>query len=136
MLADAAPTLKAKRTSTADADSPAAKAKPAMVVAEAAPAAAKHAAASQEQTPNGKHAGGYAVQIGAFSSQALADKSWNSVAGIVPGSMAGKGKKVASVTKADGTTLYRTAITGFDSRADAQAMCAKLSAAGRTCFVR
>ncbi|HXV01296.1 MAG TPA: SPOR domain-containing protein [Caulobacteraceae bacterium] len=27
-------------------------------------------------------------------------------------------------------------MTGFDSREDAQALCAKLAAAGRTCFVR
>jgi len=80
--------------------------------------------------------GHFAVQIGAFSSEALADKSWNAVAGLAPGSMAGKGKRVTPVTTADGATLYRTAITGFDTRDQAQALCAKLSAAGRTCFVR
>ncbi|HEY2483434.1 MAG TPA: SPOR domain-containing protein [Caulobacteraceae bacterium] len=80
--------------------------------------------------------GGYAVQIGAFSSPALADKSWNAVAGLEPGAMAGKGKHVAQITKSDGTTLYRTSITGFGAREDAQALCAKLTAAGRTCFVR
>ncbi|HEY5289695.1 MAG TPA: SPOR domain-containing protein, partial [Caulobacteraceae bacterium] len=77
---------------------------------------------------------GFAVQIGAFSSAALADKSWTSAAGIAP-EMAGKGKHVAQMTK-DGATLYRVAVTGFESRASAQAMCAKLTAAGRTCFVR
>ena len=76
------------------------------------------------------------VQIGAFSSQSMAEKSWNSAAGLAPGSMAGKGKRVAQVTKPDGTTLYRAAITGFDNRQAAQAMCARLAAAGRTCFVR
>jgi hypothetical protein len=81
-------------------------------------------------------AGGYAVQIGAFSSPALADKSWNAVAGMAPSAMAGKGKRVAQITKTDGTILYRTAITGFGSREDAEALCAKLAAAGRTCFVR
>ena len=80
-------------------------------------------------------AGGYVVQIGAFSSPALADKEWNSAAGLAPGSMAGKGKRVAQITK-DGATLYRTAITGFDTREQAQAVCAKLAAAGRACFVR
>jgi cell division protein FtsN len=89
-------------------------------------AAAKHAAA----------AGSFAVQIGAFSSQNLADKGWSSAAGLAPSATAGKGKRVAQITKSDGTTLYRAAITGFDSREEAQAVCAKLVAAGRACFVR
>ncbi len=92
-----------------------------------APAAPKHVSPAPS--------GGYAVQIGAFSSPALADKEWSSAAGLAPGTMAGKGKRVAQITK-DGATLYRTAITGFDTREQAQAMCAKLTAAGRACFVR
>jgi hypothetical protein len=92
------------------------------------PATLKHA--------NPPATGGYAVQIGAFSSPALADKSWNAVAGLAPGAMAGKGKRVAQITKSDGTILYRTSITGFGAREDAEALCAKLTAAGRTCFVR
>ncbi|WP_367183407.1 SPOR domain-containing protein [Phenylobacterium sp.] len=36
----------------------------------------------------------------------------------------------------NGGTLYRTAVTGFASKADAQAFCAKLQAAGKSCFVR
>jgi cell division septation protein DedD len=78
---------------------------------------------------------GFVVQIGAFSSEALANKSWDGAAGVAPGAMAGKGKNIAPMNK-DGATLYRVAITGFSNRADAQALCAKLSAAGRTCFVR
>lgn len=125
ILAEATPALTAKPVKVATADTTTTPApKP------------KHTTAAADATPTAKHAtGGYVVQIGAFSSQTLADKSWNSVAGIAPGAMAGKGKRVASVTK-DGATLYRTAITGFDSREDAQALCAKLTAAGRTCFVR
>lgn len=85
---------------------------------------AKHAAGS-----------GFEVQIGAFSSPALAEKSWQAVAGLAPGEMAGKGKRVAEVSKG-GATLYRTAVTGFDTRQSALALCAKLTAAGKTCFVR
>jgi hypothetical protein len=81
-------------------------------------------------------AGGVVVQIGAFSSKVLADAGWNSAAATAPGSMAGKGKHVVPVTKADGSILYRTSITGFSSRADAEAMCAELKAAGGSCFVR
>ena len=47
----------------------------------------------------------------------------------------GKGKSVEKIEK-NGGTLYRTAVTGFGSRADAQAFCAKLQAAGKSCFVR
>ncbi len=75
------------------------------------------------------------VQIGAFSSQSLADAGWSAAAAVAPGSMAGKNKKVVAMTK-DGATLYRTSITGFASREEAQALCDKLKAAGKTCFVR
>jgi hypothetical protein len=80
--------------------------------------------------------GGAVVQIGAFSSKALADAGWSTAAAAAPGSMAGKGKHVVPVTKADGSILYRTSITGFGSRADAEALCARLKAAGGSCFVR
>jgi hypothetical protein len=80
--------------------------------------------------------GGTVVQIGAFSSKVLADASWNAAAATAPGSMAGKGKHVVPVTKADGSILYRTSITGFGSHAAAEALCARLKAAGGSCFVR
>jgi hypothetical protein len=139
LLADAGPapgkpaTAKPVKLATAEA-TVAPKPRRAAIVADADADAAPKAAA--ETPPHAaSHAGGFVVQIGAFSSQALADKSWNQVAGLAPGAMAGKGKRVAQVSK-NGATLYRTAITGFDSREDAQALCAKLAAAGRTCFVR
>jgi len=75
------------------------------------------------------------VQIGAVSSQALADKAWSDAAALVPGQSAGKGKNVEKVDK-DGKTLYRVQITGFASKADAAAFCAKLKAAGKDCFAR
>jgi cell division protein FtsN len=75
------------------------------------------------------------IQIGAFSSEALADKEWSKVASIAPGPMAGKGKRVVPISK-DGATLYRTSITGFASRDQAQGVCDRLVAAGGKCFVR
>ncbi len=95
-------------------------------------------AAKPESAPSEAPAkpGGFTVQIGAFSTQALADKSWNQAAEAAPGSMAGKNKHVAPTTKADGSTLYRASITGFSSHDDAVALCDKLRAAGQTCFVR
>ncbi|WP_293905627.1 SPOR domain-containing protein [Phenylobacterium sp.] len=80
-------------------------------------------------------AGGAVVQIGAVSSTALADKAWSDAVAVAPGLAAGKGKGVEKIEK-NGGTLYRTAVTGFASKADAQAFCAKLQAAGKSCFVR
>jgi outer membrane biosynthesis protein TonB len=85
--------------------------------------------------PTTSAAGAAAVQIGAFSSQALADKGWNDAAAIAPGLAAGKGKRVERVPSGGGF-LYRTQVTGFASRADASAFCSALKAAGKDCFVR
>ena len=80
-------------------------------------------------------AGGAVVQIGAVSTTALAEKAWKDAVGIAPGLAAGKGKGVEKIEK-NGGTLYRTAVTGFASKADAQAFCAQLQSAGKSCFVR
>jgi hypothetical protein len=96
--------------------------------APAAPAAVSTAAAAP---PTGA---GW-VQIGAFSSSALADKGWGDMVMLDPVGMAGKGKRVEAVAK-DGKTLYRTYITGFTTRSGAQAFCDKLKADGKSCFVK
>jgi cell division protein FtsN len=49
--------------------------------------------------------------------------------------MAGMGKKIEPVD-VGGSTLYRTTITGFATRAAAVSLCEKLKAAGKTCFVK
>ncbi len=120
-----APAAKPEAPAPKAAPTPAAKAPP------PAPAKPEHAAPA----PAAKAAGVAAVQIGAFSSQALADKGWSDAAAIAPGPAAGKGKSVEKVEK-DGHTLFRTQVTGFASRADASAFCAKLKAAGKACFVK
>ena len=117
--APAIPTPKAA-TST-PAPTPAPKATPAP--AQPAPKAA---------TPTPPPAGGPAsVQIGAFSSQALADSNWASAVQVTGG--AGKGKRVELVP---GKGLYRTTVTGFPSRTEATAFCNALKATGRSCFVK
>ena len=73
----------------------------------------------------------YAVQIGAFSSASIADAEYAKVSGVV----GGRGKVVTPVQK-DGSTFYRTVVTGFGSKAEADATCAKLKAAGKACFVK
>ena len=85
--------------------------------------------------PAAVKSGAAVVQIGAFTSESLADKGWSDAAAVAPGAMAGKSKRVVPLSK-DGGTLYRTSIAGFASRDEAQAMCDKLKAAGQTCFVR
>jgi hypothetical protein len=113
-------------------------AKAAAAPAKLAPAPAKPEAKAAPPTPApaAKTASGVAaVQIGAVSSQALADKAWSEAAAIAPGAAAGKGKNVEKVD-VNGKTLFRTQVTGFASRADAAAFCDKLKAAGKACFVK
>jgi len=102
--------------------------------ANAKPAPEKHVA--EKAAPQKRAAaGGAVVQIGAVSSTAIADKAWSDAVAAAPGLAAGKGKSVEKIEKG-GAILYRTAVTGFASKADAQAFCAKLQAAGKSCFVR
>jgi hypothetical protein len=75
------------------------------------------------------------VQIGAFSSQALADKGYTDAGRIAGVDIAGKGKRVEPVQK-NGSTLYRTSVVGFASRAQAADFCGELKAAGKSCFVK
>lgn len=75
------------------------------------------------------------VQIGAFSSRALAENQWNDIAVGMPAQMAGKTRSIEPV-QSDSGTSYRALIGGFDSRAQAEAFCAALKAGGRDCFVR
>jgi hypothetical protein len=129
---------------------PAAPAKPAPVAAAktGAPAAPrdevaslldKSPAAPAKATPApaaAPAAGGAVAQIGAYSSNDLAAKGWTDLAQAFPGDMAGKGKHFEPVVAADGKTLFRAAVTGFGSKTDAQAFCAKLKAAGHACIVK
>ncbi len=110
--APAAPTIESLATAAAQKPTP----KP-VQVAQAAP---KPAAV----TPAAVSTGAASVQIGALSSVRLA-----------PGLAAGKGKKVETVDK-NGTTLYRTSVTGFATREAAKAFCEAIAASGKSCFVK
>lgn len=77
--------------------------------------------------------GGAAVQIGAFSSAALAQKGFADSAALV--SPGGRGKAVESVSR-DGKTFYRATLTGFPDKEAAQVFCAKLAAKGGRCMVK
>lgn len=102
--------------------------------AQAKPTEAKPMVAKPAATPPAAKGNVY-VQIGAFSTAALADRGWSDIAKAFPKPMADKTKSVEPLPK-DGGTLYRTAIGGFTSKADADAFCASLKAAGKTCFVK
>ena len=75
------------------------------------------------------------VQIGAFSSEALATAAFHDAARLGGGKMSGKAMRVVPVEKGD-VTLYRVAVTGFTSKEDAQTVCDRLKSAGKACFVR
>ncbi len=79
--------------------------------------------------------GSSGVQIGAFSSTAIADREYAAVAARFGQYASGAEKRVQEVTTANGSTVYRTTFTGM-SRERAVAFCNALKAAGRDCIVR
>src|ERR1700722_5793812 len=93
------------------------------------------AVVTQAPAPAAASGGGVLVQIGAFSSSALADKGWSDAAHAAPGQMAGKTRKVEAASK-DGKTFYRAFVGGFANHADAVSFCSSLKAAGKPCFVK
>jgi cell division protein FtsN len=98
------------------------------------PPAPKPAPKPEPAAPKPVAGGGPAsVQIGAFSSAEIADREWSAAVARAGGS--GRGKRVEKVER-DGSTLYRTTVTGFADRAAAQAFCDRLKSAGKSCFVR
>ncbi|ADG09911.1 SPOR domain-containing protein [Caulobacter segnis] len=129
----AAPTIESLAT---DAVAPKPAPKPVQVAA-ATPAPKPVAAAPTAAAPKpvATATGPASVQIGALSSPALADKAWTDAVRLAPGLAAGKGKKVETVDK-NGTTLYRTSVTGFPNREAAKAFCEAIAASGKSCFVK
>jgi len=131
----------AKAPAAPPAPTPAAKAPAATPAPKAAPAPAPVAAAPKAPaTPapapkTAAPASASAVQIGAFSSPALADDGWSRLARSLPGQMAGRSKRIEEI-QSDGRTLYRALVTGFASRAEAIDFCAALQARGESCAVR
>ena len=76
-----------------------------------------------------------AVQIGAFPTMALAEEGWAELQTLVPDQMREKAKVLESV-QANGSTLYRTVVVGFDSYSAAGRFCDALKSKGRVCFVK
>lgn len=75
------------------------------------------------------------VQIGAFSTPSLADREFAAVTARYPQFTAGADKRVQEVTASNGSTVYRTTVTGL-SREQATGLCDAIKAGGGDCFVR
>lgn len=89
-----------------------------------------------EPAPAPAPAGGSAaVQIGAFSSEAIAMREYAAVAGSFPQFASGASRRVEEVQTSGGQTVYRTTFQGLSAER-ARAFCAALRAAGRDCLVR
>lgn len=78
--------------------------------------------------------GRYVVQLGAFSSAKAADQAWASAKSKVP-ALASYAPSKTSV-QSGASSLQRLSATGIGSKADADALCAKVKASGGNCFVR
>lgn len=78
---------------------------------------------------------GSVVQIGAFSSDALALKGYADMTTAMGGQMAGKVRHIQPLQR-DGKTLFRTWVSGFATHADARAFCETLKAKGKTCITK
>src|SRR3546814_12104509 len=81
-----------------------------------------------------KNPDGWAVQLGAYDSLAVAKEKWgtlkkrNDVLGGFPAS--------SHAATVKGRTYYRLTVNGLASRADATSLCKQLKAQGQTCFIR
>ncbi|MGH7019624.1 MAG: SPOR domain-containing protein [Brevundimonas sp.] len=114
---------------------PAAPAVAAPVAPKAAPVTPAPAAKALTAPAAPAAGGSSGVQIGAFSSTAIADREYAAVASRFGSFASGAEKRVQEVTAANGSTVYRTTFSGM-SRDRAVAFCNALKAAGRDCIVR
>ena len=92
-------------------------------------------AATRPTTPAATETGTSAVQIGAFSTTAIADREFAAIAARFPQFAGGSAKRVQQVTASNGTTVYRTTFTGL-SRERAAAFCDAIKSSGGDCLVR
>lgn len=84
-----------------------------------------------QPTPSG---GGASVQIGAFSTEAAAERAYAEVAAAFPQFASGRTRGIQRITTSDGRTVYRTTVNGFSAQ-DARAFCGAMRATGRDCVV-
>lgn len=97
--------------------------------------AATTAPAEKAATPAPAAGGNASVQIGAFSTPGIADREYSRLTARYPQFTAGASKRVQEVTASNGSTVYRTTVTGL-SREQATGLCDAIKASGGDCFVR
>lgn len=102
----------------------------------AAPAVAPVSAPATVTTaPTGPvRVSGWAIQLGAFQSLAIAQANWSRMAARHNALSGHDGVSTSATVR--GRTFYRLAATGFDSRAAAGTACASVVREGGICFVR
>lgn len=103
--------------------------------ADAAPTTPTVAEASPSKPTQVAAAGNFLLQLGAFSTRESALNGWSQYSKQYPGSLAGLGPDVESVTNAAGKTLFRLRAAALPSRAAADQRCTALKSAGKGCFV-
>ena len=79
--------------------------------------------------------GGASVQIGAFSTEAAAERAYAEVAAAFPQFASGRTRGIQRVTTSDGRTVFRTTVNGLSAQ-DARAFCGAMRATGRDCIVQ
>lgn len=95
--------------------------------------AARAAAAAPRRALSTGRPGRFAVQLGAFSSAANAERAW-----VQAESRFGlRGEQPLTTTlQVGGRNLHRVSLAGFDSRAGAAELCSRIRTRGGACFVR
>ncbi len=73
------------------------------------------------------------VQLGAFSSDANAERAWQQVSARY--GLTGR-RPLTTTFNYNGRTLHRVSVSGFATAADAQRLCGQIKAHGGICFVR
>ncbi|WP_165356598.1 SPOR domain-containing protein [Sphingosinicella sp. BN140058] len=103
-------------------------------------APAKQAARSFRASPavlsrggSARGAGGFAVQLGAFSSPAAVERAWASAYKRYGFSSQ---TPLSTTVKLPHGVFHRLSVAGFDSRGEAAQVCASVKAKGGVCFVR
>lgn len=127
----ARPTVPAPVAAPAPPIAPSAEAasRPALALRPLAPSAVREATARPAQAPKPKTAGKVAVQIAAASSEPLAREALAKIKSKVTPPLSSAVRSVV----VDGKTFHRALVTGFQTRAEAQAFCDGLKG---DCFVR
>jgi D-alanyl-D-alanine carboxypeptidase len=102
----------------------------------AAPAARPAAAAEAgAEAPRGPvQTRGWAVQLGAYNTAAIARTSWGRLSRRHAALSARDG--ISTIGQVRGRTYYRLVATGYQSRAAAVSACASIARVGGNCFVR